>query len=97
MLLGAARNKGHAEIRLESAGANATILHNSAHASVGGKLAQIGSRLADMAARKMATECFESFTAKLQERYAVVPEAVPEATKGSIARLLAWLKRFFGR
>jgi hypothetical protein len=37
------------------------MLHYTAHASVGGKMAQIGSRLVDMAAQKMATEFFESF------------------------------------
>lgn len=93
----AGHGKGHADIRLEAAGKHSTVLHYTAHASVGGKIAQIGSRLVDMAAQKMATEFFESFNAKLAERHGVAPvEEVVEAPKGLIARLVAWLKRLFG-
>ena len=95
----AGHGKGHADIRLEGAGPNQTLLHYSATASVGGKIAQIGSRLVDMAAQKMATEFFETFNAKLQERFQVAPEPVPAtvaAPQGLVARLLAWLKRLFG-
>lgn len=93
----AGHGKGSAEVRLEARGARETVLHYIANASVGGKLAQIGSRLVDMAAQKMATEFFETFNAKLQERYGVAPveEAAP-APAGFFARLVAWLKRLFG-
>ena len=74
-----------------------TILHYTAHASVGGKIAQIGSRLVDMAAQKMATEFFEAFNTKLQERYQVAPAApAVAAPQGLLARLLAWIRRLFG-
>ncbi len=94
----AGHGKGHAEIRLESTGPNQTVLHYSAHATVGGKIAQIGSRLVDMAAQKMATEFFETFNTKLQERYAVVaaPAAVPAAAQGLLAGIVAWFKKLFG-
>ena len=94
----AGHGKGHAEIRLEATGPRETILHYTAHASVGGKIAQIGSRLVDMAAQKMATEFFETFNAKLQERYHVEPvEApTPAAPQGLLARLVAWFRRLFG-
>jgi carbon monoxide dehydrogenase subunit G len=93
----AGHGKGHAEIRLEAVSPRETILHYTAHASVGGKLAQIGSRLVDMAAQKMATEFFEAFNAKLQERYQVAPEApAVAAPQGLLARLLAWVRRLFG-
>ena len=96
----AGHGKGHADVKLEATGARETVLHYSAHATVGGKIAQIGSRLVDMAAQKMATEFFETFNAKLTERYAPPPEAVPApapaAPQGLVARLLAWLKRLFG-
>jgi uncharacterized protein len=93
----AGHGKGHADIRLEATGANITVLHYTAHATVGGKIAQIGSRLVDMAAQKMATEFFETFNARLQERYAVVaPVAAAPTAQGLLARLLAWLKRLFG-
>lgn len=94
----AGHGKGTAEVKLEATGPRETVLHYTAHATVGGKIAQIGSRLVDMAAQKMATEFFETFNAKLQERYAVVAEAAPApaAPQGLVARLLAWLKRLFG-
>ena len=94
----AGHGKGHADIRLEATGANETVLHYTAHATVGGKIAQIGSRLVDMAAQKMATEFFETFNAKLQERYAVVVVEAPAAAapQGLLARLVAWFKRLFG-
>ena len=95
----AGHGKGHAEIRLEAAGPRETVLHYTAHATVGGKIAQIGSRLVDMAAQKMATDFFETFKARLQERYAVVAAPVPaEAAppQGLLARLLAWIKRLVG-
>ena len=94
----AGHGKGSADIRLESTGPRTTVLHYTAHATVGGKIAQIGSRLVDMAAQKMATEFFESFNARLQERYQVVavPEPAPAPPQGLVGRLLAWLKRLFG-
>jgi hypothetical protein len=96
----AGHGKGTAEVRLESTGPRSTELHYTAKATVGGKIAQLGSRLVDMAAQKMATEFFATFNAKLQERYQVAPEPVPAvaspAPQGLVARLLAWLKRLFG-
>jgi uncharacterized protein len=97
----AGHGKGHADIRLEAAGPQQTLLHYVAQASVGGKMAQIGSRLVDMAAQKMATEFFEAFNKALQERYGVAaaePAAVEAAPAGGFfARLLAWLRRLFVR
>ena len=95
----AGHGKGSAKVRLESTGANSTQLHYTANASVGGKIAQIGSRLVDMAAQKMATEFFQTFTEKLTERFPppAEPEPVtaadtPKAKLGLWARLLAWLR-----
>lgn len=53
--------KGGAEVSLEDAPGGGTTLRYTAHASVGGKLAQIGSRLIDGAARKMADDFFARF------------------------------------
>lgn len=97
----AGHGKGNAQVRLESVGPRETVLHYTAHATVGGKIAQIGSRLVDMAAQKMATEFFETFNTRLQERYAVASEpeaapAAPAAPQGVVGRLLAWIKRLFG-
>ncbi|MBI3367913.1 MAG: carbon monoxide dehydrogenase subunit G [Burkholderiales bacterium] len=91
----AGHGKGSADIRLEANGPRETVLHYTAHASVGGKIAQIGSRLVDMAAQKMATEFFESFNARLQERYAVAAQAPVAESAGLLTRLVAWFKRLF--
>lgn len=56
--------KGGAVVRLESDGA-VTILRYTADAQVGGKLAQIGSRLIDGTAKKLADEFFAAFAARL--------------------------------
>tara|TARA_R110000868_G_scaffold44576_9_gene148706 strand:+ start:5084 stop:5839 length:756 start_codon:yes stop_codon:yes gene_type:complete len=56
--------KGGAEVNLEEDGAD-TILRYTATAQVGGKLAQLGSRLIDSTAKKMADEFFGNFSAKL--------------------------------
>ena len=52
--------KGGAEVELVEDGAE-TILKYKATAQVGGKLAQIGSRLIDSTAKKMANEFFGKF------------------------------------
>ena len=89
--------KGSATVRLEPQGARTTLLHYSAKASVGGKLAQVGSRVIDMAAQKLAGEFFERFTAALAQKHgAAAPPAAPAAVPGLLARLRAWLRRLFG-
>ena len=96
----AGHGKGSAEVKLESTGPRSTVLHYTAHATVGGKIAQLGSRLVDMAAQKMATEFFTTFNTKLQERHPAASEPLPAvlapAPQNLIAKLLAWLKRLFG-
>lgn len=93
----AGHGKGTAEIKLEGKGPRETVLHYTANASVGGKIAQVGSRLVDMAAQKMAGDFFERFNAALQERYAAAPEPAPApAPQGLFARIAAWFKRLFG-
>ena len=95
----AGHGKGNAEIRLEATGPHTTVLHYTAQATVGGKIAQIGSRLVDMAAQKMATDFFETFNVRLQARFppaaAVLPAPAPPP-QGLMARLLGWLKRLLG-
>jgi len=63
--------KGGAKVALEEDGGE-TVLRYIVSAQVGGKLAQIGSRLIDGTARKMADDFFNRFAA------AVNPEAGPE-------------------
>ena len=52
--------KGSAKVALDDAGAE-TVLRYGVNAQVGGKLAQIGSRLIDATSRKMADEFFSRF------------------------------------
>jgi len=57
--------KGGAKVKLEDA-PGGTLLKYEVHAQIGGKLAQIGSRLVDGAARKMADEFFTAFAATVE-------------------------------
>ena len=77
--------KGGAQVQLAAEG-GATRLSYQVKASVGGKLAQIGSRLVDAAARKLADDFFTSFNDKVaslhgvsahEERGEHLPEPVP--------------------
>lgn len=52
--------RGGADVRLELDG-DATILHYTVKAEVGGKIAQLGSRLIDSTAKKLAGEFFQNF------------------------------------
>lgn len=54
--------KGEARVRLAVIDETHTQLSYELKASVGGKLAQVGSRLVDGAARKMAEEFFSAFS-----------------------------------
>jgi hypothetical protein len=68
--------KGGADVRLEEDG-EATVLTYTAKADVGGKLAQLGSRLIDGTAKKMADEFFNNFSRQVAGP-APAPAAVPE-------------------
>jgi hypothetical protein len=68
--------KGSAKVNLDEDG-GATVLHYAVQAHVGGKLAQIGSRLIDSVARRMAENFFTRFVA------AVAPEQVAPAAAGT--------------
>jgi carbon monoxide dehydrogenase subunit G len=57
--------KGGADVALTEDGPDATILKYEAKAQVGGKLAQLGARLIDSTAKKMADDFFGAFAAKV--------------------------------
>ena len=84
--------KGEAQVKLTAAGADSTVLDYTCKASVGGKLAQIGSRLVDAAAKKMADEFFTKFNAELARRNpsaviaasATAPKPAPGADLGTM-------------
>jgi len=68
--------KGHADVELTPEGSG-TVLSYKAHASVGGKLAQIGQRLIDGAAKQIADDFFGRFTHALTAANPV-PELEPD-------------------
>lgn len=74
--------KGSAQVSLESAGDEATTLSYTASAQVGGKLAQIGSRLVDGAARKIAEEFFKRFGEQLGGDSSAAEKEALEAQTG---------------
>lgn len=57
--------RGEATVQLDADGADATVLRYSAQAQVGGKLAQIGSRLIDSFAQRYADDFFAQLAAIL--------------------------------
>ena len=57
--------KGGADVTLTEAGPNETVLKYTAKADVGGKIAQLGSRLISSTSKKLAGEFFSSFSEKL--------------------------------
>jgi len=85
--------KGSAKVNLDDDGGEATVLRYAVQAHVGGKLAQIGSRLIDAASRKMADDFFASFAEVMSppakgNGAAGAPEtagAAPEAPRAALA------------
>jgi carbon monoxide dehydrogenase subunit G len=71
--------KGGADVRLAEDG-DVTVLTYAAKADVGGKLAQLGSRLIDGTAKKMADEFFDNFAKQVAP-----PAPAPEVPAEPIA------------
>ncbi len=74
--VGFARGKATVELIAES---DATLLRYVVEANVGGKLAQIGSRLIDSSARKLANEFFGAFVEQVGGVEVAAEEAPVEA------------------
>jgi carbon monoxide dehydrogenase subunit G len=82
--------KGGAKVRLEADG-DMTILHYDVEAKVGGKLAQLGSRIIDGFAKKMADQFFTNFQDAVgmpTEEAAATADAAPEQKKGWFRKLV---------
>jgi hypothetical protein len=75
--------KGGARVRLADDGA-ATLLSYDVDAQVGGKLAQIGSRLIDGTAKKMADDFFSRFAATVGAGAAAEPAAAPAPAAAAV-------------
>ena len=88
--------KGTAQVSL-TPNAGGCQLDYTVHAQVGGKLAQIGQRLVDGAARSMAEDFFKRFDDEMQRRHpaAAAAEAAPapaaEAPRGPAIPAWAWI------
>ena len=69
--------KGAAQVRLVAEKDHTRLVYD-VKANVGGKLAQIGSRLVDAAAKKVADEFFENFKRRMsaEDTTVVIPNAV---------------------
>jgi carbon monoxide dehydrogenase subunit G len=81
--------KGAAKVKLtEQAGG--TLLHYTVEAQVGGKLAQLGSRLIDTTAKSMADQFFTRFAEQVQpaaaEPMAAAPAPAAEPAKADAAK-----------
>lgn len=76
--------KGEAQVALKPDGAD-TLMNYTVHAQVGGKLAQVGSRLIDAAAKKLADEFFNAFNAR------VAPAAAEAAAPKPAAGVPIWI------
>jgi len=89
--------KGGADVRLEPNGAS-TILHYDVEAKVGGKLAQLGSRIIDGFAKKMADQFFENFQAAVETGTSepAEPQAVAAAAPAE-EKKKGWIGRVLGR
>jgi carbon monoxide dehydrogenase subunit G len=57
--------KGGADVQLSEDGADTTVLKYAAKAEVGGKIAQLGSRLIASTSKKLAGEFFSSFNKRV--------------------------------
>jgi carbon monoxide dehydrogenase subunit G len=68
--------KGSAQVQLTAADGGGTRLGYAAKAQVGGKLAQVGSRLVDAAAGKITNDFFAAFNARVQADAEAAGEAL---------------------
>jgi hypothetical protein len=82
--------KGGASVRLEATGDDATQLSYEVDAQIGGKLAQLGGRLIDSSAKKLAGEFFQNFAAALAPPPPETPAAEAPANEAEPKK--GWLK-----
>ncbi len=102
--------KGDAHVSLTPAPDGGTTLKYEVDAKVGGKLAQLGSRIVDGFARRMAADFFKQFQAEIegpdatdQSAAPVVKDSEPQAASAptdaerpAAPEKKSWYKRVFG-
>jgi carbon monoxide dehydrogenase subunit G len=84
--------KGAADVRLEEAEGGTQLIYD-VKANVGGKIAQLGSRLIDGFAKKMADQFFENF----QQAIEGPEEAEVAAAPAEGEKKPGWFKRLVGK
>jgi uncharacterized protein len=87
--------KGAARVRLEPA-EGGTLLHYQVEAKVGGKLAQLGSRIIDGFARKMADDFFARFQEVIEAPDPAEAADTPPA-EGEAPKKAGWFRRMIGK
>ncbi|MCH8467110.1 MAG: carbon monoxide dehydrogenase, partial [Roseinatronobacter sp.] len=93
--------KGDARVHLSDGPDGSTVLRYEVDAKVGGKLAQLGSRIVDGFARRMAGEFFTRFQAEIEgpkpNDDAAAPDTAEAApTSEPAPAKKSWLKRVLG-
>ncbi len=86
----AGHGKGSADVALAAEGAQ-TRLHYAARAQVGGKMAQVGSRLIDAAAGKLTEDFFNAFEARLKPTTPSEAGEVVAAPAAAPSRMMWWV------
>lgn len=87
--------KGSADVALEAIGPTSTKLAYTARAHVGGKMAQIGSRLVDAAASKLTEDFFQAFEARVAAPHAATAaDTVPASAGGPPAAAAGGVPRW---
>ncbi|HYM43220.1 MAG TPA: carbon monoxide dehydrogenase subunit G [Steroidobacteraceae bacterium] len=87
--------RGEAKVSLAQSGARQTAVRFSVSAQIGGRLAQVGSRLIDAAAGAMADQFFGSFSVLLAGEGAAAAAAA-SAKPGFWTLVRAFVRRLFG-
>lgn len=82
--------KGGARVRLSDTEAGGTLLDYDLDAKVGGKLAQLGSRIIDGFAKKMADQFFDNFQTAVE---GPDPEEDPDAPAEEDTQTKGWFRR----
>lgn len=77
--------RGQSDVLL-AADNGGTVLTYDAKAVVGGKLAQVGQRLIDSAAKSMADDFFANFTRAMEEKHQAVSPSATVSTSSEPAR-----------
>ncbi|WP_372886310.1 CoxG family protein [Shimia sp.] len=88
--------KGGADVKLSASGTGGTLLEYEVDAKVGGKLAQLGNRLIDGFAKKMADQFFGNLQTALEPEPEPQVQAEEAAPAEEGAKPKGWLKKLTG-